>query len=288
MFDGTDVAYSFDGTYIILSERQQASQQGPLTVSGTITDQAGLPVPGAAILIAGTNTGVVSDIDGKYSITIDSPDADTRLQVSILGYAAQEFAVNGRAVINVVMQEENTLLEGVVVTALGIRREEKSLSYNVQKVDNDVINAVKDANFVNSLSGKVAGLQINQSASGAGGSTRVIMRGVKSISGNNNALYVIDGIPMPDLRSSQVSGITETPDGGDFEGISNINPEDIESMSVLSGATASALYGSQGANGVILITTKKGQEGKVRVNFSNNTTFSSPFVMPDRLFPDRL
>ena len=107
MFDGTDVAYSFDGTYIILSERQQASQQGPLTVSGTITDQAGLPVPGAAILIAGTNTGVVSDIDGKYSITIDSPDADTRLQVSILGYAAQEFAVNGRAVINVVMQKRN-------------------------------------------------------------------------------------------------------------------------------------------------------------------------------------
>jgi len=281
VFEGTDVTWSMDGAYIILAGRtQQPVAAGPFTVSGTVTDRAGQPVPGAAIMIAGTNTGVVSDIDGKYSIVIDSPSHDTMLQVSILGYAAQEFPVNGRNTIDIVMEEENTVLEGVVVTALGIKREEKALSYNVQKVDNDVINAVKDANFVNSLSGKVAGLQINQSASGAGGSTRVIMRGVKSISGNNNALYVIDGIPMPDLRSSQVEGITETPDGGDFEGISNLNPEDIESMSVLSGATASALYGSQGANGVILITTKKGEEGRVRVNFSNNTTFSDPFVMP--------
>ena len=106
------------------------------------------------------------------------------------------------------------------------------------------------------------------------------MRGVKSINGENNALYVIDGIPLPSLRSSQTEGTYETPDGGDFEGIANFNPDDIESMSILSGATASALYGAQGANGVILITTKKGKEGRVRVNYSNSTTFSHPFVMP--------
>ena len=239
-----------------------------------------LPVPGAAVMVAGTNIGVVSDLDGKYSLTIDSPEADTQLQVSILGYETQTLPLNGRAVVNVVLNEESTLLEGVVVTALGIEREEKALSYNVQEVSSDIVNTVKDANFVNSLSGKVAGLQISQSSSGAGGSTRVIMRGVKSISGNNNALYVVDGIPMPNLRATQVSGIQETPDGGDFEGISNLNPEDFESMTVMTGATAAALYGSQGANGVILITTKKGSEGKVRVNYSNNTTFSSPFVLP--------
>ena len=258
----------------------QQAVNGPVTVTGTITDQSGLPVPGAAVMVAGTNIGVVSDLDGKYSLTIDSPAADTQLQVSILGYETQTLPLNGRAVVNVVLNEESTLLEGVVVTALGIEREEKALSYNVQEVSSDIVNTVKDANFVNSLSGKVAGLQISQSSSGAGGSTRVIMRGVKSISGNNNALYVVDGIPMPNLRATQVSGIQETPDGGDFEGISNLNPEDFESMTVMTGATAAALYGSQGANGVILITTKKGSEGKVKVNYSNNTTFSSPFVLP--------
>ena len=281
MFEGTDVTWSMDGAYIILTKKDEPqTPQGPVTVKGTVRDQAGFPVPGAAIMIAGTSTGVVTDIDGNYSITIDSPSSATMLQASILGYETQTLPLNGRAVVNVVLSEESTLLEGVVVTALGIEREEKALSYNVQEVSSDIVNTVKDANFVNSLSGKVAGLQISQSSSGAGGSTRVIMRGVKSISGNNNALYVVDGIPMPNLRATQVSGIQETPDGGDFEGISNLNPEDFESMTVMTGATAAALYGSQGANGVILITTKKGSEGKVKVNYSNNTTFSSPFVLP--------
>lgn len=281
IFAGTDVVYNLDGTYIILSERTARSDNPePIKISGTITDSGGLPIPGAVVMVPGTNTGAISDVDGKYSITIDSPSSTSQLEYSLLGYATVRVNVNGRSVINVVLEEESTILEGVVVTALGIRREEKALSYNVQEVSSDIINIVKDANFVNTLAGKVAGLQINQSSSGAGGSTRVIMRGVKSINGNNNALYVVDGIPMPNLRATQVSGIQETPDGGDFEGISNLNPDDFESMTVLTGATAAALYGSQGANGVILITTKKGQAGKPKVNYSNNTTFSSPFVMP--------
>lgn len=277
---GNGISYKIDGTYVILtSGQEQQSESGPATLTGTVRDGAGMPVPGAAVLIQGTGNGVITDMDGRFSITV-TPKEGMQLEVSILGYETAVIPVGSRSSFEITLNEAMTVLDDVVVTALGIKREEKALSYNVQKVDSDVINAVKDANFVNSLSGKVAGLQINQSASGAGGSTRVIMRGVKSISGNNNALYVIDGIPMPDLRSSQVEGTFETPDGGDFEGISNLNPEDIESMSVLSGATASALYGSQGANGVILINTKKGQEGKVRVSFSNNTTFSDPFVMP--------
>lgn len=280
-FVNTNVKWDFDGTYIILSVKDsQQDEKGPVTVKGTVTDSYGLPLPGAAVFIAGTTTGTATDIDGNYSITLPSPAKGKSLEFKILGYETQVVPVGNNTNVNVTLKEEATVLDDVVVTALGIKREEKALSYNVQKIDGDIVNTVKDANFVNSLSGKIAGLQINQSASGAGGSTRVIMRGVKSISGNNNALYVIDGIPMPNLRASQTEGYYETPDGGDFEGISNLNPEDFESMSVLTGATAAALYGSQGANGVILITTKKGQEGKVRVNVSNNTTFSTPFVMP--------
>ncbi|MGM9752954.1 MAG: SusC/RagA family TonB-linked outer membrane protein [Candidatus Cryptobacteroides sp.] len=256
---------------------RQAEEIG--IVKGKISDENGQPLPGVVIMIPDTLYGSLSDTEGNYSI---ETGPDTRLLLfSLMGYEDQIVEIGGRSVINVVLKESTTVLADVVVTALGIKREEKALSYNLQKVGSDVVNIVKDANFVNALSGKVAGLQINQSSSGAGGSSRVIMRGVKSISGNNNALYVIDGIPMPDLRASQSEGFYETPDGGDFEGIANLNPEDFESMSVLTGATAAALYGSQGANGVILITTKKGNAGKLRVNYSNNTTFSSPFITPD-------
>ncbi|MGM9737383.1 MAG: SusC/RagA family TonB-linked outer membrane protein [Candidatus Cryptobacteroides sp.] len=278
LLKGTDIRYDIDGTYIFLS-RKEASASAVRVISGTVTDNAGVPVPGAAVMIPGGAKGVITDLDGRYSIEVD--ESVHQLVVTLLGYEDRTVTLGKASKIDIVLEEAATVLDDVVVTALGIRREEKALSYNVQKVDGALVNAVKDANFVNSLSGKVAGLQINQSSSGAGGSARVIMRGVKSISGNNNALYVIDGIPMPDLRSSQTQGFYETPDGGDFEGIANLNPEDFESMSVLTGATAAALYGSQGANGVILITTKKGSEGRVRVNFSNNTTFSSPFVTPD-------
>ena len=280
LFAGSDIAYTLRDKHIVLSKKAKNSPphsaQGGVT--GVIKDDKGMPLVGATVLIKGTTTGAAADIDGNFSLPQAKP-GDT-LEISLIGYTKQELPVSGSAPLSVVMHEDNEVLDAVVVTALGIKRSEKALTYNVQEVAGDIVNTVKDANFMNSLSGKVAGLQINASASGVGGSTRVVMRGVKSISGNNNALYVIDGIPMPDLRSSQTEGTYETPDGGDFEGISNLNPEDIESMTVLSGATAAALYGSQGANGVIVITTKKGEEGRVRVNYANNTTFSSPFVMP--------
>ena len=257
-----------------------AADDGPATVEGYVRDVAGNPLIGAAITVKGTTAGTSTDLDGHYSLRIPAPASQQVLAVDYLGYNPEEVQVGNRDRIDITLQESATDMDAVVVTALGIRKEQKALTYNVQEVGGEMVNTVKDANFINALSGKVAGLQINASASGAGGSSRVVMRGVKSINGNNNALYVVDGIPLPSLRSAQTSGIYETPDGGDYEGIANINPEDIESMSVLTGATAAALYGSQGANGVILITTKKGREGRVRVNYSNNTTFSSPFVLP--------
>ena len=280
LFAGSDIAYTLRDKHIVLSKKTKNSPphnaQGG--VSGTVKDAQGMPLIGATVLIQGTTTGVAVDLDGNFMLP-QAKVGDT-LEISLIGYAKQTLPVTGSAPLQVVMLEDNEVLDAVVVTALGIKRAEKSLTYNVQEVAGDIVTSVKDANFMNSLSGKVAGLQINASASGAGGSTRVVMRGVKSINGENNALYVIDGIPLPSLRSSQTSGTYETPDGGDFEGIANFNPDDIESMSILSGATASALYGAQGANGVILITTKKGKEGRVRVNYSNSTTFSHPFVMP--------
>ncbi len=248
-------------------------------VQGIVVDEKGLPLIGASVIISGTTTGVAVDIDGAFSLP--SAKEGDLLEISLIGYVKETIVVAGSEPLTITLKEDNAVLDAVVVTALGIKKQEKALTYNVQEVSGELVSKVKDANFINSLSGKIAGLQINASASGAGGSTRVVMRGVKSINGNNNALYVIDGIPMPSLRSSQTAGIYETPDGGDFEGISNLNPDDIESMSVLTGATAAALYGSQGANGVILITTKKGKEGRVRVNYSNNTSFSSPLVMPE-------
>ncbi|BCA50054.1 SusC/RagA family TonB-linked outer membrane protein [Bacteroides thetaiotaomicron] len=176
------------------------------------------------------------------------------------------------------MGEDTQTLDEVVVTALGIKRSQKALSYNVQEVKGDELNTVKDANFMNSLAGKVAGVNINASASGVGGATRVVMRGVKSIASDNNALYVIDGVPIFNVNNGTTEGQYSTQPRG--EGISDINPDDIESMSVLSGPAAAALYGSSAAQGVILITTKKGQEGKAKVTISNSSTFSKPFFMP--------
>ena len=182
--------------------------------------------------------------------------------------------------LKVVMGEDTQTLDEVVVTALGIKRSQKALSYNVQEIKNNELTTVKDANFINSLSGKVAGVNINASATGTGGATRVVMRGTKSISSNNNALYVIDGVPLFNINGGAISeGEYSSQPGG--EGISDINPEDIESMSVLSGPAAAALYGSNAAQGVIMITTKKGQEGKVKLIYTNNTTFTSPFIMPE-------
>ncbi|WP_283140010.1 SusC/RagA family TonB-linked outer membrane protein [Bacteroides congonensis] len=182
--------------------------------------------------------------------------------------------------LKIVMGEDTQTLDEVVVTALGIKRSEKALSYNVQQVKGDDLTAVKDANFMNSLNGKVAGVNIQRSASGVGGGTRVVMRGNKSIAGQNNVLYVVDGVPIGNKadRSGDGTGFGGATSG---EGIANFNPDDIESLSVLTGPSAAALYGANAANGVILINTKKGTEGAMRLNVSSSVEFANPFVMPE-------
>ena len=187
--------------------------------------------------------------------------------------------LDGLTIMKVTLLEDNKVLNEVVVTALGIKKEAKALSYNVQEVKGSEIVGVKDANFMNGLAGKVAGVAINSSSSGIGGGVKVVMRGAKSINGNNNALYVIDGIPMPSLEATQPKDFY-TGMGQSGDAASMINPDDIESMSVLSGAAASALYGSDAANGVIMITTKRGKAESFNVSYSNSTSFYSPFVTP--------
>lgn len=253
--------------------------QQHIKVKGTVTDPSGTPLPGVSVVVKDEPTkGVSTDFDGKYEIDLAS--SGKILIFSYIGFVTKEVTVsnNSQQTINITLQEETQVLDEVVVTALGIKREEKALSYNVQTVKSDDINTVKDANFVNSLSGKVAGVTINRSSSGVGGASKVVMRGAKSIEKSNNALYVIDGVPLYSTSSKQGEGRFRSE--GSTEGIADINPEDIESITVLTGASAAALYGSSAANGAILITTKKGKEGRIQVNFSSNTEFAQPFVLP--------
>lgn len=279
IFKGTDISYTVIDKQIILSKSNKVNQTAKaIQIKGTVKDALGEPLIGVSVLVKGTSNGTVTDLDGRFSLNVSVGDI---LEFSYVGYAAQSVTVKNATPLDIVLSEDAQALDEVVVTALGIKREAKALTYNVQEIKAAGITKVKDANFVNSLSGKIAGVTINQSSSGTGGSSRVVMRGTKSLFGENNALYVLDGIPMQGLRTKQSDIFYESVEVADGDGISNINPEDIESMSVLTGASAAALYGNRGANGVILITTKKGAIGKPRISYSNSTSFSRPFVTPE-------
>ncbi len=247
------------------------------TITGTVVDQGGEPLVGVAVYIDQTTRGASTDVDGNFELQAAS---DEVLVVSYIGYATQRIEVDSSNHYPIVLLEQVSELDEVVVTALGIKRASKALSYNVQNVNSDEVNVVKNANFMNSLQGKVAGVQINTSAGGPGSSVRVVMRGTKSISKDNNALYVIDGIPMFNV-TSQGSVNSRFSTQASSDAVADINPEDIASMSMLTGAPAAALYGSNAANGVVLITTKRGVEGKTQVTYSNNTMFSTPYIYPD-------
>ena len=278
MFRGTDIVYTVEGTNILLTRRPAAPQSRAVSVTGRVTDASGQPIVGASVIVRGTTVGVSTDAEGRFALEVPSPAASQTLEVSYLGYETATVPVGSRTSFEVTLQESSSEIEQVVVTALGIKRQEKALSYNVQQVAASDITLVKDANFMNSLSGKVAGVTINASSSGVGGATKVVLRGNKSISQSSNALYVIDGIPMYNFGGG---GGTEFDSRGATEAIADINPEDIESISVLTGAAAAALYGSEAANGAVMITTKKGEAGALKVTLTSNTEFLNPFVLPE-------
>ena len=271
----TDVSYELKAPNIFLS--QKPAEASSVVVNGKVFDEQNRPIIGATVIVQGTTLGATTDETGAFTLQIPAPAAQKMLEVSFLGYETEIVPVGNRTDFSITLKESASEIENVVVTALGIKRSEKAVAYNVQQVSAEDVTTVKDANFINSLTGKVAGLTINTSSSGIGGASKVVLRGNKSISQSSNALYVIDGIPMHNFGGG---GGTEFDSRGATESIADINPEDIESMSVLTGAAAAALYGSEAANGAVMITTRKGQAGRLRVTLSSNTDFLDPFVLP--------
>jgi TonB-dependent SusC/RagA subfamily outer membrane receptor len=255
---------------------EDPGKQTTITVRGKVTSGTdNQPLPGVNILSKGTYNGVMSNIDGTYEIKVSS---NSILVFSFIGFVSREIAVDSKSVINITLEENIKQMGEVVVTALNINRSKSSLGYSVTSIKGDNLNQAKENNIINTLSGKVAGLQITKSASGVDGSTRVILRGVASLLGDNRPLIVIDGIPVDGGHG-----------GGDRWGgtdhgdaLSDINPEDVENISVLKGAGAAAAYGSRGANGVILVTTKKGSLKKgLGVSLSTNYSFETPLLYPE-------
>ena len=275
LVEGTKLGWELSGNHIMLTPRKVDDQ--PRVVTGRVTDKAGVPVIGATVIVKGTTVGASTGADGSYTLHVPAPASGAVLLASYLGYNDAEAAVGSRTTIDITLSESSLNMDAVVVTALGIKRSEKALSYNVQQISSDDIIGNKDVNFVNALNGKVAGVNINASSSGVGGASKVVMRGTKGIDQSSNALYVIDGVPMYNLSGE---GGTEFDSAGTSEAVADINPEDIESVSVLTGAAAAALYGSYASNGAIVITTKKGMAGRTTVTVTSNTEVLSPFVMP--------
>lgn len=246
-------------------------------VTGAVAEDSGISLPGVSVVVKGTTIGTVTDIDGKFEITV--PDASSVLVFSFVGMQTQEITVGSQSVINIVMATDALQVGEVIVTALGIKREKKALGYSVQDVKADELTQGGNSDLVSSLAGKVAGVQINQSGGGVGGSSRIEIRGASSLSGNNAPLWVVDGVPFDDgnSRDGSVWGGTSRA-GGAFD----LNPEDIESVSILKGPNAAALYGERGGNGVVLVTTKRGTRGKgLGISYSGGFTMSEAAYMLD-------
>lgn len=288
------ISYCLIGLFFFLGENCYASKRPVFretvrkasadnsTVRGRVVDVSGEPLIGATIREKGGTHGTVTDIEGNFILSV--PDSAV-LQVSFVGYESIEVSVGGRKTLEIQLRENTVMLDNVIITALGLEKKEASLAYSIQKVKGEELTRMKEVNMITALAGKAAGVQINKNSSGIGGSAKVSLRGIRSASGDNQPLYVIDGVPMLNIGTEQAySAIGGTAnagnrDGGD--GISNLNPEDVESISILKGAPAAALYGSQAANGVILITTKKGNTaGQRNIYFSTGLTFDKAFSLP--------
>ena len=288
------ISYCLIGLFFFLGENCYASKRPVFretvrkasadnsTVRGRVVDVSGEPLIGATIREKGGTRGTVTDIEGNFILSV--PDSAV-LQVSFVGYESIEVSVGGRKTLEIQLRENTVMLDNVIITALGLEKKEASLAYSIQKVKGEELTRMKEVNMITALAGKAAGVQRNKNSSGIGGSAKVSLRGIRSASGDNQPLYVIDGVPMLNIGTEQAySAIGGTAnagnrDGGD--GISNLNPEDVESISILKGAPAAALYGSQAANGVILITTKKGNTaGQRNIYFSTGLTFDKAFSLP--------
>ena len=285
LLKNTNVAFTVKDDYLVLYSSKstntvkEVAQQNKRNIKGTVSDNFGEPLIGVSVLVKGTTTGTITDIDGNYSIEI--PDNKAVLEFSYIGYQKATLSMVNATNFNVILQEDTQVLGEVVVTAMGIEREAKSLTYATQTVKAEEVTRIKEPNFINSLQGKSAGLLITPNNSGAGGgSTKIVLRGQTSILGTNQPLIVLDGVPMSNGMSEQATELMSgaARDGGDL--LSTINPDDIASMTILKGPNAAALYGSSANNGVIIINTKAGEQGAVKVNVSSSTSAETLFMYP--------
>ncbi|MBI9065292.1 MAG: SusC/RagA family TonB-linked outer membrane protein, partial [Marinilabiliaceae bacterium] len=277
-----NVKFVIANKQIILSKK---GEQPKRTVHGLVTDQHGEPIVGATVVVKGNSSvGTITDFNGRFNLVIEEENA--QLMVSFIGMKQQIIEPDFSESMEIVLENDNTKLDEVVVTAMGIERKAKSLTYATQTISNKDITRAKDANFINALQGKAAGLVITPNAGGAGSASKILLRGNSSIEGNNSPLIVVDGIPM----NNSVEGQFDAKSGGynmayaaaseGSDALSNINPDDIASITLLKGANAAALYGSAAANGVIIVKTKQGREGAIRVDVSSSTMFETPLVLP--------
>ena len=250
-------------------------------LKGRVIDATGEPAVGAYVIVVGTSTGTTTELNGSFTLKNVKPGAS--IKVSLIGYKSQTVKWDGSSELNFTLEEETSNLNEVVVTAMGITRKASSLTYSTQLLRSDELMKVQDPNLVNSIEGKISGVTITPSAGGAGGASKITLRGNKSIQGNNAPLIVVDGVPMTNNvrgQANQAYNLTYSSVAEGSDPLSMINPDDIESMNILKGANAAALYGSAAANGVVMITTKKGKEGKLDVNFTSNVTFENPLLTP--------
>ena len=263
--------FAFSSSYVTAQER---------SVSGKITSASdGSGIPGANVLLKGTTTGSVTDVDGNYSLSI--PSGAGTLVVSFIGYTTQEIEIGSRSVIDVALNDDVQQLSEVVVTAFGMEKEKKALGYSVEEVGSKELVKTQTRSAMQAIQGKVAGVQITNASGAPGSTTNVVLRGTSSLTGGNQALFIVDGVPVNNSNNNAAGQLTGSVDGGNA--INDINPEDIQSISVLKGASAAALYGSRAANGVVIITTKRGQDtnGKMRVEFNSSVAFERVLVLPE-------
>lgn len=284
VFSGTNISYEIRDKKILLSEKKDVNQDPKTTqqtqkiaVKGIALDEAGEPLIGASVSEKGTTNGTMTGVDGDYSLTVP---ANATLVVTFVGYLSQEIPLNGQKTVDFTLKKDSKMLDEVVVTALGIKRDKKSLGYAMQEVKGDQLTETRDANVANALAGKVAGLQIKQSGTGVTGSSRIVLRGGNSIAGNNQPLVVVDGVPI-DSSTGGTDDFWGNHSVDKGSSMADISPDDIESISVLKGPAAAALYGSRAGNGVIMITTKTGKNQKgIGISYNSNLTFERPMQLP--------
>lgn len=275
----TELNYKIDNRQITINREKvniPAIVQQTIEVSGTVRDEVNEPVIGASVAVKGTTTGTMTDTNGTFRLNV--PSTSSTLVISYIGYVTQEIQVSNQRNFQISLALADMAMQEVVVTALGIKRETKALGYGIQEIKGSSLTEARESNLLNSLSGKMAGVYINSSGNGMGGSSSIVIRGMNSLAGNNNPLVVVDGVPINNFNSGS-SGADQWGGADAGNGLSDINPDDIESLSVLKGAAAAALYGTRAGNGVLMITTKKGEKSKgLGVSFNSNIMMETPLT----------